>query len=554
MLEVPRGTREVALSATAVDKEGAQVTLDGQHGRGYASAVLKLNPSAPYKRLKIRVEAADEVTALDYVLVVAMTEHSKWAMLEDLVVSGCEGGLLPKFEIDVFRYRCLLNNEAQVLKVIPTVMWMPGFDQKLQISIKDKEWTSGNVFQQPLNDEGKAEVDIAVLASDRKHKAIYYVSAQGSPLKERGRLFTTLEPPPKEAPPTPLPKYRFRSTTSPSAPSPAQTPPPPQPQRAPRSTTERASISTSRPSMAPAVPMSLPLPRWPDGLPLSGIHLPIPELQLSGLLPASAADSASVAGVLAAGGSMAALFASHELTSFMLLLKELQFLAISHQAAGDSYYALLTQPFRVFLLEIDWPGLEVCEEKRELALEGDCRTLPNEKAAEATMVWLASLPPAFLLLALGCLEASWEERLLRKSQLRGLGLRGLRIKALPLALILLDVGLLGLAESSKAFLPNTAVKVSIFGPGRLLISGVLSASMLRWLCWGVALGFCGFGAAQLLRLQLSGLLCWSPKLGKFADPTTLAVTLRDSAYPRPAATAWAAMAEACDGFTELRAA
>ena len=77
---------------------------------------------------------------------------------------------------------------------------------------------SGNVFQQPLNDEGKAEVDtdgvgnrksvdstvqvdIAVLASDRKHKAsgatscsastqasseaIYYVSAQGSPLKER---------------------------------------------------------------------------------------------------------------------------------------------------------------------------------------------------------------------------------------------------------------------------------------------------------------------------------------------------------------------------------
>lgn len=258
---------------------------------------------------------------------------------------------------------------------------------------------------------------------------------------------------------------------------------------------------------------------------------------------------------------MAALFASHELTSFMLLLKELQFLAISHQAAGDSYYALLTQPFRVFLLEIDWPGLEVCllesahdgREPRD-ALEGDCRTLPNEKAAEATMVWLATLPPAFLLLALGCLEASWEERLLRKSQLRGLGLRGLRIKALPLALILLDVGLLGLAESSKAFLPNTAVKVSVFGPGRLLMSGVLSTSMLRRLCWGVALGFCGFGAAQLLRLQLSGLLCWSPKLGKFADPKTLAVTLRESAYPRPAATAWAAMAEACDGLTELRAA
>ncbi|CAE7747912.1 PIP5K2 [Symbiodinium microadriaticum] len=113
-------TREVALSATAVDKEGAHVTLDGQQGRGYASAVLKLNPSAPYKKLKIRVEAADEVTALDYVLVVAMTEHSKWAMLEDLVVPGCEGGLRPKFEIDVFRYRCLLTNEAQVLKVIVT--------------------------------------------------------------------------------------------------------------------------------------------------------------------------------------------------------------------------------------------------------------------------------------------------------------------------------------------------------------------------------------------------------------------------------------------------
>ncbi|CAE7553288.1 TCEA1 [Symbiodinium necroappetens] len=285
-------TREVALSATAVDKEGAQVTLDGQHGRGYASAVLKLNPSAPYKKLKIRVEAADEVTALDYVLVVAMTEHSKWAMLEDLVVPGCEGGLRPKFEIDVFRYRCLLNNEAQVFKVIPTVMWMPGFDQKLQISIQDKEWTSGNVFQQPLNDEGKAEVDIAVLASDRKHKAIYYVSAQGSPLKERGRLFTTLEPPPKEAPPTPLPKYRFRSTT-PSAPSPAPTPPPqrtprprpgdpdPRPEQCPAGRLRKGlrsprHVGSTRvmeslaflafqhqrgPSVAPAVPMSLRQPR-----------------------------------------------------------------------------------------------------------------------------------------------------------------------------------------------------------------------------------------------------------------------------------------------------
>eukprot|EP00439_Symbiodinium_sp_Y106_P023696 s5432_g2.t3 len=445
------------------------------------------------------------------------------------------------------------------LSVIPTVMWMPGFDQKLQISIKDKEWKSGNVFQQPLNDEGKAEVDIAVLASDRKHKAMYYVSAQGSPLKERGRLFTTLEPPPR-SPPTPLPQYRFRSTT-PQPQLVPQPPAPPTPQ--PRSTTERASISTLRPSVAPAVPMSLPLPRWPDGLPLSGIHLPIPELQLSGLLPASAADSAGVAGVLAAGGSVAALLASHELTSFMLLLKELQFLAISHQVAGDSYYALLTEPFRVFLLEIDWPGLEVCvierwerEERGDAgdAGEGDCKTLPNEKAAEATMVWLAALPLAFLLLALGCVEATWEEQLLRKSQLRGLGLRGLRIKALPLALILLDVGLLGLTNSSKVFLPNMAVKVSIFGPGRLWISGVLSTLTLRWLCWGVALGFCGFGSAQLLRLQLSGLLCWSPKLAKFADSSTLAVTLRDSAYPRPAATAWAAMAEACDGFTELRAA
>ncbi|CAE7541038.1 TCEA1, partial [Symbiodinium natans] len=212
MLAVPRGTREVALSATAMDKEGAQVKLDGQHGRGYASAVLKLNPSAPYKRVTIRVKAADEVTIKSYLLVVAMTDHSEWAMLEDLVVPSCEGGLRPDFEMDVFHYRCLLANDVEALEVIPTVMWMPAFNQQLQIHIKDKEWKSGNVFQQPLSDDGKAEVDITVLASDHKHKATYHVSAQGSPLNERGRLFTTLEPPPKEAPIKQRPQYRFRST------------------------------------------------------------------------------------------------------------------------------------------------------------------------------------------------------------------------------------------------------------------------------------------------------------------------------------------------------
>ncbi|CAE7374399.1 TCEA1 [Symbiodinium pilosum] len=132
-----------------------------------------------------------------------MTNHRAWAMLEDLVVPGCEGGLMPKFEVDVFHYRCLLSNEVETLKVIPRVMWMP-FDQKLQIHVKGKKWKSGNVFQQPLGDDGKAEVDIRVTASDLKHKETYHISAQGSPLEERGRLFTTEGPPPQE-PPTTVP-------------------------------------------------------------------------------------------------------------------------------------------------------------------------------------------------------------------------------------------------------------------------------------------------------------------------------------------------------------
>ena len=108
--------------------------MTGNHGQGYASAagilsrsvvsakplkaapscdeVLQLDPEAPYKRVKIRVKAADEVWTADcqsllavfpcplqlpiapafhevtvnqYLLVVAMTNHRTWAMLESLV-------------------------------------------------------------------------------------------------------------------------------------------------------------------------------------------------------------------------------------------------------------------------------------------------------------------------------------------------------------------------------------------------------------------------------------------------------------------------------------
>ena len=98
------------------------MTLEGNHGHGYASAaalstqkwplvvsgtseVLQLDPAAPYKRAKIRIIAADkadvqclllcllchgsvcrslEVTVKHYTLVVALTNHRAWAMLEDL--------------------------------------------------------------------------------------------------------------------------------------------------------------------------------------------------------------------------------------------------------------------------------------------------------------------------------------------------------------------------------------------------------------------------------------------------------------------------------------
>eukprot|EP00434_Breviolum_minutum_P033971 symbB.v1.2.030062.t1/scaffold3340.1/size58798/1 len=145
MLEVPLGTDEVAVSATATDKDGAKVTLAGNTGHGYASAVLALDPKAPYKMVKIHVQAADQVTQRSYLLVVAMAHHSSWAMLSDLVVPGCEAGLLPPFQIDVFHYRCLLNNDAERVKVIPKVMWMPGFNQQMQIRIKAQNRSCENL-------------------------------------------------------------------------------------------------------------------------------------------------------------------------------------------------------------------------------------------------------------------------------------------------------------------------------------------------------------------------------------------------------------------------
>ncbi|CAJ1410815.1 unnamed protein product [Effrenium voratum] len=506
VLEVPVGTREVAISATASDK-AARLALAGNRGRGYASAVLQVDPRAPYLTIPIAVEAADRVTRRNSTLVVAMTGHESWAMLTDLVVPHCEGGLIPSFQINVFHYRCLLGNDVEDLQVIPQVMWMPGFNQQMHVHVQGKPWKSGHVFMQQLSDNGDAEVDVVVQASDREHKATYHISAQGSALSERGRLFTTLEPSPRQPPTT-----RWVEPTKLPAPVPEPAPVPvPVPEPVP--------VPTPRPSAPSAARTRRPfLPKF---------HLQLPE----GSLP-SLEECASWAGVSAAALSMAALLWQHDLLSFMVLLKELQFVALTADL-GDSWYALIAQPFKMFNLQVSWPGL-VCQ--------GDCEW-PQSQMQAATLITLACfvLPPLLLLLLLGWLEASVEEASVRRGLASGLGVRGLRLKVLPLVLVTLDVGLLGFTDAAARVLASGQ---------KVYVNHWDLNPMLKCLLVVYSFGFCGFGVAQLARLEK--LLVWSEPLGCFVDVKCLGVTLRESSYPRPAASAWAAVAEACDGLTELR--
>ncbi|CAK9049225.1 unnamed protein product [Durusdinium trenchii] len=434
-----------------------------------------------------------------------MSQHSSWAMLSDMVVPGCEGGLVPNFQIDVFDYHCLLKSDVGNMQVIPKVMWMPGFNQQMEIHVQGKVWKSGHVFVQPLKDR-KAEVDVVVHAADKIHQAVYRIAAHAQRITEHT---TSLRPSTSE---TPRPTTTALTPTAPKIWKPKKRDPKPRP----------SSNGGEEP------------PR--------GRTWALPRLRLPGLPKPSWRESARWTGIVAASFSFAALLQQHELWSFMCLLKELQFAGISGELAGaDTFYAQMVRPFRVFLLQVTLP-LDICSSKG-----GGCEPLQEWRECKASNVvlWLLLLPPLLMLLLLGWWEAASEETLSRHGLLKGIGVRGLRRKLLPMVLVALDIGLMGFADAIVVQLQEgDTLKVNAWE---------IPIFVWRWLYLVYPVGFGLFSLLQLARLW-QRFLVWSPTLSCFADKNVLGVTLRRSRYSRTAANPLAALAEACDRLTELRVA
>lgn len=207
MLTVPPGSREVAISATARDKDGATVKVHDTSGLGYASSVISLQDDSPYELVHINVHAADRATTAEYILVVIRQSMASIAMLSALVVKGCVKGLQPAFRVSVNSYHCVLDQQAEDLEVKPTTMWMPAGQGHMSLSVQGKDWQSGLRWNERLDDLGNARLTLQVSSADGNSHAEYTVMADGYPSAMRGPLFST-----------PYPTLRATTTGQPAIP------------------------------------------------------------------------------------------------------------------------------------------------------------------------------------------------------------------------------------------------------------------------------------------------------------------------------------------------
>ena len=115
MLRVPTVAMQVAVSATARDREGAVVTVhhssgyagaapDDRSGVGYASAVVQMRADSPSEIVHLEVRAADRVTVGEYTLVINRGMREQ-ALLSSLTAKGCKGGLQPAFDPFLHQHR-----------------------------------------------------------------------------------------------------------------------------------------------------------------------------------------------------------------------------------------------------------------------------------------------------------------------------------------------------------------------------------------------------------------------------------------------------------------
>lgn len=527
LLQVPPGSRQVAVSATARDREGAWVRVADNSGTGYAAAAVALDAARPYALVHVDVRAADAATLAEYRLVILSRVPAAVAMLSSLRVEPCVGGLRPAFEMSKRDYRCVLEQSSPRLEVTPTSLWLPGSSGSMRLRIHGRSWPSGETWKEGLDGDGNAQLSVRVESADGSATETYTVTASGS-------AFTG-------APTPSRPARRTSATSTTRTTSTAAV-------RGPTATT--TSTTSTRTSMRQ---MRLRLPKVPAGVVAAG------ERALDAALVASAA---------------LALLASPTLFEGMAMLRHLQFLAMAAVFAPPAtLYARLAGPLGLLNLWAPVPGASFGapdggpvlgmfwgggteaelgnssgrrlggdeaddapdgeEEEEHAHDDGDDDDDPDAartaalratdlllaaRAAGAAALHGAALPPVLAALALGAASAAASERRCEEGVLEAVGRRGARARLLPGALVLLDAGLVGCTGLAGALLLAPPLRLEVAGRS-------IGQRWLQLAALAYPISFAAFGLLQVCRLRRAGRLVWSPSLRLFADPFCLAASL-----------------------------
>lgn len=553
VLEVPDGTRNLGLSATAHDIKGASVTLHGSTGLGYASLLLDIPVHSPYALVHINIVAADQETVGEYVVVVISHDRKAVAMLQSLDVMGCIDDLKPEFEMSVHNYRCTLGRRAFTLHVTPSALWFPEEQAQMSIRVQGHKWLGGQQWAEPLDRSGFGQVSVTVISADHTNKVTYTIEGRGFPLEQR------------IGGPTTVPSHKF-TITSP---------------RFPRTTTPQ--MSTAQITAAQTLPVGTVYPitttaagptqkPWRFKLPRINFHVHFPTISFTAVVHVfqrafAILPTPSMADFFRALICLAfvALLASEDMTIFASVLKQLQFLALASELLEpESMCYMFSRPFDALNLWIpvrwvqvssaggsDIQGLSSADEPgiaRKLTKDNSGSKDPTQKGqkyeSEQSLACLqakariGNIPIICIcspVLALGLVIGLWlsylEESQVNEPWASIFIIQRWHPRVLPVILFCLDSCLIGFTDSVAALLyPACRVQVHM----QLLCKGQTSCEIQDRLLLALLLvypvSFSLLSLIQLYRLRATKRLVWSPLLRLLSDFRTTSISLHGPSF------------------------
>eukprot|EP00928_Gymnodinium_smaydae_P100148 TRINITY_DN975_c0_g1_i1.p1 TRINITY_DN975_c0_g1~~TRINITY_DN975_c0_g1_i1.p1 ORF type:complete len:1803 (+),score=310.37 TRINITY_DN975_c0_g1_i1:299-5707(+) len=268
------------------------------------------------------------------------------------------------------------------------------------------------------------------------------------------------------------------------------------------------------------------------------------------------------------------------------LLKQVQVVALTSKVvSSESLYGYLTARLAIFNFQPSLPNLNVCSGQDDGSGEVDCssddagvrllgsagkRSDLSASAKDAGIAghddgirrgetaedWTGSdglsakqphnvdsqlighlalalvyLPAAAGLLVCGLRRLSREENLGPGGLPGALGRPALHLRLLPVAVLLLDACLVGFTDAAAHFIhSHGALRVVLEGPCPADQPCTVPVGALGLLLLLYPVMFALLSFLQLARLRMAGRLKWSTQCRLFADPTSLAVSLRSPSF------------------------